>query len=257
MSELSELFKGYCHQKIQSVAADLAPGRREEIIKDLRFSPFRSVVQAWSVLDFYRYEHLFAEGYEKYFGWPDKDMTSEFILEIVHPEDREAFGMLYYLVLEGLMNMPIPVKNIGHFCINYRIRKADGEYVRVLETNNILESDPATNIPLICLSQMSKVAAVPDSGKVSYYFLLFTDDQTSVEIMSQFLREYEPAVNVFSETEIKIVRLIQAGLTSKEIADKVFLSKHSIDKYRKNLLKKTGTASTPQMVNHIQNLGLL
>lgn len=256
MKTLSDTFREYCSEKITSVARDLPAGRREEIIRELKNSPFRSVIQAWSVLDFYRYEHLHAEGYEKYFGWPDEKMTSDFILDIVHPDDREAFGMLYYLCLEGLLHMPIPVKNIGHFCISYRIKTASGDYVRILETNNIIECDAEKNIPLICLSQMNKVDYASDSSRVSYYFLI-RDEHQSVEIMSEFLRQYDPLVNIFSDTEIKIVKHIQAGLTSKEIADKVFLSKHSIDKYRKNLLKKTGSASAPQMVNYLRQIGVL
>jgi DNA-binding CsgD family transcriptional regulator len=256
MNELSQTFREYCTHKITNVASDLPAGRREEIIRELKGSPFRSVIQAWSVLDFYRYEHLHAEGYEKYFGWPDEKVTSDFILEIVHPDDREAFGMLYYLCLEGLLSMPTPVKNIGHFCISYRIKTASGAYVRILETNNIIESDPERNIPLICLSQMNKVDFAGESTRVSYYFLI-RDEHQSVEIMSEYLKQYDPVVNIFSETEIKIVKHIQAGLTSKEIADKVFLSKHSVDKYRKSLLKKTGTSSAPQMINYLAQIGVL
>lgn len=250
-------FRDYCRQKIADVASDLPPGRREEIVGSLKNSPFRAVVQAWSVLDFYSYTHLHAEGYEQYFGWPDKRMSSEFILEIVHPEDREAFGMLYYLVLEGLMNMPIPVEGIGHFCISYRIRTASGNYVRVFETNSIIASDREKNIPLICLSQMSKVDLPGNTSKVSYYFLLFNDEEGSVETMAEFLRQYDPLVNLFSENEIKIVRLIHAGLTSKEIAERVCLSKHSVDKYRKNLLKKTHSTSSAQLVSYMSGLGLV
>jgi DNA-binding CsgD family transcriptional regulator len=256
-NQLFTQFRDYCNSKIANVATDLPPGRREELVGQLKTSPFRSVVQAWSVLDFYQYKHLHAEGYEKIIGWPDEKMSAEFILEIVHPDDQEAFGMLYYLVLEGLMNMPVPVEGIGVFCISYRIRTPRGNFVRVLETNNIIASDPQKNIPLINLSQMAKVDFGEDSNKVSYYFMLVKDESDSVKIMSEFLKQYDPLVNLFSENEIKTVRFIQAGLTSKEIADKIFLSKHSVDKYRKNLLKKTGTNSSAQLVDYMKRIGVL
>ena len=223
----------------------------------MRSSPFRSVVQAWSLLDFYEYRHLHAEGYEKYFGWPDDLMTAEKILEIVHPDDREAFGTLYSLVLQGLQQMPIPVREIGHFCISYRIRRMDGNYVKILETNSIVASDPNANIPLICLSQMSNIGHLDRSQKVEYYFRLFSDCDESIGAMTEILGRYSPVVNVFTETDIRILQLIRQGLTSREIAETLFLSRHAIDKRRKKMLKKTGCANSAQLIKRGQDLGFI
>ncbi|MCA6365303.1 MAG: PAS domain-containing protein [Bacteroidetes bacterium] len=256
MSSVADLFKHYCASKIASRCHDVGAERKQQLIAELKNSPLRQVVQAWSVLDFYTYSHLHTEGYERYFGWPDAEMTSEKILEIVHPDDQEAFAKLYYLVLEGLLAMPVPVKGIGHFCISYRVRTAQGNYIRVLETNNIIESDEQTNTPLICLSQMSRIDFGPPHEKVYYYFVI-TDKDGSVEIMSEYLKQYNPVINVFSENELKIVRLMMQGKTSQEIADTIFLSKHSIDKYRKNLLEKTGSANSASLILHMQSVGVV
>lgn len=255
MENIVSVFKNYCYGNITSKAKDVSPERKQQLVNDLINSPFRSVVQAWSVLDFYDYKHLHAEGYEKYLGWPDSEITSEKILEIVHPDDKEAFTTLYYLVLEGLMNMPTAVKGIGHFCISYRVQTGSGDYVKVLETNAIVESDEEKNIPLICLSQMSRVDLLDKSDKVKYYFLI-NDENDSVQIMAEYLKQYSPVVNVFSDNEIKIVKLMRQGLTSQEIADKIFLSKHTIDKYRKNLLEKTATANTAELLTHMNDIGI-
>lgn len=256
MSSTLDLFKHYCTTKIASRCNDISIAEKEALVNNLKASPFRSVVQAWSVLDFYTYTHLYTEGYERYFGWPDKEMSSEKILEIVHPNDREAFTKLYSLVLEGLLAMPIPVKGIGHFCISYRIQTAQGNFVRILETNNIVESDAATNTPLICLSQMSRIDMPTTSEKVHYYFVI-TNEQHSVQIMSEHLLKYNPIVNVFSENELKIVRLMMLGKTSNEIAAAIFLSKHTIDKYRKKLLEKTGCANSAALITYLQSVGVV
>ncbi|MCU0431986.1 MAG: LuxR C-terminal-related transcriptional regulator [Bacteroidia bacterium] len=256
MTNTVTIFKQYCAAKIASRCNDVSVEHKKQLVDELKNSPLRQVVQAWSVLDFYTYTHLHAEGYERYFGWPDAEMTSEKILEIVHPDDQEAFAKLYYLVLEGLLAMPVPVKSIGHFCISYRIQTAQGNYVRVLETNNIIESDESTNTPLICLSQMSRIDFGTPNEKVYYYFVI-TDKDGSVEIMSEYLKQYNPVVNVFSENELKIVRLMMQGKTSQEIADTIFLSKHTIDKYRKNLLEKTGSANSASLILHMQSVGVV
>lgn len=250
-----DVFKGYCYERVRSRATDVSAEYKEKLVEDLKNSPFRAVVQSWSVLDFYDYKHLYQEGYDKYLEWDSSLISAEKILEIVHPDDKDAFTQLYYLVLEGLMNMPTPVKNIGHFCISYRVQTGTGNYVKVLETNSIIASDEEKNIPLICLSQMSVVDKIDKSDKVKYYFLI-RDENNSVAIMSEYLKQYNPVVNIFSENEIKIIRLMRQGFTSQEIADKIFLSKHTIDKYRKNLLEKTGCANSAELLSHVDDIGI-
>lgn len=252
---ITDVFKSYCHERIRSRANDVDAEAKQRLVEELKNSPFRSVVQSWSVLDFYNYQHLYQEGYEKYLDWPSGAITAEKILEIVHPDDKEAFTKLFYLVLEGLMHMPTPVKNIGHFCISYRVQTGKGNYVKVLETNSIIASDEEKNIPLICLSQMSVVDQIDRSDKVKYYFLI-RDENNSVEIMQGFLQQYNPVTNVFSENEMKIIRLLRQGFTSQEIAEKIFLSKHTIDKYRKNMLEKTGCSNSAELLAHVEDIGI-
>lgn len=253
---LTTLFKDYCRQAITERTVPLSAGKKQQIVDELQSSPFKSVVQAWSVLDFQEYKHLVAEGFDTYFGYDNSYITAENILEIVHPEDQEAFGKLYYLCLEGLMNMPIATKGIGHFCISYRMRDAYGKYHKILETNNILECDPATNIPLINLAQISLSSESAKSSRVSYFFKI-RDEAGSVDTMQQFFSQYDSKINIFTENELKIARLLKQGLTSHDIAQNIFLSKHTIDKYRKNMLSKTECSNTPKLIAYLEDLDLL
>jgi DNA-binding CsgD family transcriptional regulator len=254
--QLNHLFKEYCAHKISSVAQPIPEFRKQEIVESLKYSPFRSVVQAFSVLYFYDYSHLYAEGFDTYFGYRNDQITAEKILDIVHPEDQEAFGKLYYLCLEGLLHMPIPTKEIGHFCISYRMRDANGHYHRILETNNIIESCPVTNIPLVNLAQITVGKGIQKSSKVSYYFKI-KDAKQSVEIMQGFLSQFDSKVNVFTETELRMVELLKLGMNSREVGEKLFLSKHTIDKYRKIMLEKTETRNTPQLIHYLEELELI
>ena len=57
---------------------------------------------------------------------------------------------------------------------------------------------------------------------------------------SKLLPEREEPVNALSSRETEIVQLIAAGMTNKEIAEKLFLSIHTIKTHRKNIIKKIG-----------------
>ncbi|HNQ38534.1 MAG TPA: response regulator transcription factor [Prolixibacteraceae bacterium] len=53
---------------------------------------------------------------------------------------------------------------------------------------------------------------------------------------------------ILSEREIQIVELICAGLPAGEIAEKLFLSKRTVEKHRANILEKTRCRNTANLV---------
>ncbi|RYZ61979.1 MAG: LuxR family transcriptional regulator [Chitinophagaceae bacterium] len=52
-------------------------------------------------------------------------------------------------------------------------------------------------------------------------------------------KKYSAARNVFPRRESEILALLLLGHQSAEIADKLFISKHTVDTHRKKLLSKT------------------
>jgi DNA-binding CsgD family transcriptional regulator len=74
-------------------------------------------------------------------------------------------------------------------------------------------------------------------------FLFYEDDQFLLE---QKFRKYAGLQNgdnenkQLSQREITILKWIVKGLTHQEIADKLFLSIHTVNTHRKNINKKLG-----------------
>lgn len=60
-----------------------------------------------------------------------------------------------------------------------------------------------------------------------------------------------------SVRELDIVRLIGKGYTTKEIADKVFLSPHTIGTHRKNIFRKLGVKSASELLMYSIRSGLI
>ncbi|MNJ81080.1 Oxygen regulatory protein NreC [compost metagenome] len=53
------------------------------------------------------------------------------------------------------------------------------------------------------------------------------------------------------------MELIADGFTNLEIADKIFLSKRTVEGYRQNLIDKTGVKNTAELVKYAFQHGLL
>lgn len=57
--------------------------------------------------------------------------------------------------------------------------------------------------------------------------------------------------------EIEIVKLIAEGLTSQQMADKLFISPRTVETHRANLMKKVGVKNAVELVKKAQQLDLL
>ncbi|WP_285011019.1 response regulator [Pedobacter faecalis] len=52
----------------------------------------------------------------------------------------------------------------------------------------------------------------------------------------------------FTDREMEVLKLIADGLTNAEIADKIFLSKRTVEGHRQALLKKTGARNSASLI---------
>ena len=57
--------------------------------------------------------------------------------------------------------------------------------------------------------------------------------------------------------EIEVLCLIQKGLLSKEIADRLCISIHTVNIHRQNLLRKLGVQNSIEAIRLGQEIGLL
>lgn len=66
----------------------------------------------------------------------------------------------------------------------------------------------------------------------------------------------EPEVKLTSR-EIEITKLISEGLTSHQIADKLFISPRTVETHRANLMKKIGAKNSIELVKTVEKMGVI
>lgn len=84
----------------------------------------------------------------------------------------------------------------------------------------------------------------------------------SIEILNNILKQPQKSglINIneeLTEREDEILLLICKGLTNNEIADRLGLSKRTVDKHRENLLQKTQSKNTANLVIYAIKNGIM
>ena len=59
---------------------------------------------------------------------------------------------------------------------------------------------------------------------------------------------FSPSHEVLTRREKQVLELLLLGMSSRKIAEELNISRQTVDKHRKNMLKKTGIRSSAEMV---------
>ncbi len=78
--------------------------------------------------------------------------------------------------------------------------------------------------------------------------ILETIRQESIDVNDLDIQELNCEPVVISEREIEIITMIAEGYTNNEIAEKLFLSPHTVNTHRKNIMQKLGVNNTAAIV---------
>jgi len=81
--------------------------------------------------------------------------------------------------------------------------------------------------------------------------------QTITDRLLEFESEKEEIDTKLSKRELEILTLVAKGKTTNEIAQKLFISVHTVNSHRKNMLKKLGLKSPIELVTYAMDKGLV
>jgi DNA-binding NarL/FixJ family response regulator len=74
-------------------------------------------------------------------------------------------------------------------------------------------------------------------------------EKANFKLSNRVIKKYS-----LTKRETEIIELVVQGKSSKEIADLLFISKHTVDTHRRNILHKTNTENTSRLVSLIATL---
>ncbi len=187
----------------------------------------------------------------KMLGIKPEELTSYHFKEATHPDDlkRHELGLVQLFKIAH----DIFVEKTGYKIIstNFRLRNPTGNYGNYLIQGYFFYS-PAP-VATVYLLHLCTDISWCKKMKHGFHYYLGND-------LSYFRYPDEALLmkgNIFSVREFQIIKLIKEGLDSEQIADKIFLSKHTVNKHRKNILDKTGHPHMSFLIYSLHEQGLL
>ena len=102
--------------------------------------------------------------------------------------------------------------------------------------------------------------AVKETGRGNKFFcgqILETIQRASIDVNDIDFESFSCEPIVLSERELGIIIHIAEGLTNTQIADQLFLSTHTVDTHRKNIMAKVGVKNTAGIVMYAVKTNLI
>lgn len=188
---------------------------------------------------------------KKVLGYTPEEFEKVEFFSIYHPEDRDP---IIGIVLEA-HNHLIEKKEIKVFdtqmTITGRMLHKDGHYLHIQHV-----------ISYSVLSEngfgVKSFNIITDISNVPFHQVTGHLKCDCMEIGSNFsaLHKSESEALSLTNREKEILKQLYLGKSSKQISDELFISKHTVDKHRGNMLTKVGAANTQELIAKVLASGV-
>lgn len=208
------------------------------------------------VVDVYRCRYAFASSnFVDILGYDSHKITTlerqgDYLESRIHPDDLSQLKTLQVNLGKFIYGLPLEQRNDYCNIYSFRVLNAKQKYVRVISKHQVLEQGCNGKAWLV-LGNMDIAPNQKESGRVDCSVVnlksgaIFSPDLLSVTTIN------------LTERELEILHLIQKGLLSKEIANKLSISIHTVNIHRQNLLRKLGVQNSIEAINIGIKSGLL
>ncbi len=178
-------------------------------------------------------------------GYEPGEITAEFLMNKIHPEDKPYFLLFEDWVTSYWKTIPAEKYKNYKFQYDVRFKRKDDKYARILmqyvqlnydEQNMYHSFHCHTDISHIKPNGEPCCSLIGLDGEPSFY---------NIKDGNTFSRSYD----LFTNREREILKLIVASRSSKQIAEELFISLHTVNTHRKNILAKASVGTPVELVS--------
>lgn len=202
-----------------------------------------------------------SQNFTRIFGYPRKlfmEGDLQFLVKHIHPDDLPSFISFAETSTLNATPWKEAGENAIHECCS-RIKHGIGKWIWIRQRVIVLSVTADRHIDTALLlfddCTVAKQAALDEhvslveksrkNSKLLQLLAPVTDARAQREKLLHLPEEYAS----LTSREKEIMQLVSHGFSSKEIALKLFISRHTVESHRKHILHKLSVKNAPQMVH--------
>ena len=208
-------------------------------------------------LDYAREDfHLLTRGMERMLGYNHlawQELGLDALRAALHPEDRPCLREIRKKILSLTLELPAAQRHQISFAYCLRVQAAGGRSL-TLSFHQVFTAFNADGTPrrdFVIVTDVSYLKRQP-----LCILQARLQDDAGDRIYRSVTFHTKPKIK-FSPREIDVLKLVASGLSSKEIADQLFISYNTVSTHRKKLMKKAGVKKALDLVRYAREQGLL
>jgi DNA-binding CsgD family transcriptional regulator len=173
----------------------------------------------------------------------------DFTIDLYNKDDVKLYNeKIFPERLALIKTIPATEHRNYVFSYNFRMKNSRGEFVNLLQRNCFIQSDK-NGSPLISLGMVINIEHYKKENPVIQLVEKISLDHLSAETVYKKVYYLHDENNIFSKREKEVLLWVTDGLTSKEIADKLFISEGTVINHRKNMIQKSGTKNVAELIS--------
>jgi DNA-binding CsgD family transcriptional regulator len=184
-------------------------------------------------------------------GINPEEVTPYHFMEAAHNDDIQRLNLGRSKIIKLAQEIFIAGKGDILMSTNYRFRNPSGGYSNTLIQGYLFYS----LIPYKTVFFFKLHTNIDWYKKIKYGYHYYIGNNLSYFRFPD--EELMRTGHVFSNREFEIIRLIESGMSSEQIAEKLFLSPYTVNTHRANILAKTEKPHISDLIYELKESGLL
>jgi len=182
---------------------------------------------------------------ETILGYAPSSVTIPLFMDCIHPEDRPWF--LAFETRTAMFLSELPIQKLMKYKVRYdfRFKKKNGDYIRVLHQVAVVEHDETGGI-IRTLGVHTDITHLKREGRPVMSFIGIEGEPSylDIDVKSKFIENKK----ILTNREKEILKLLMEGKLSKEVSDILNISKQTVDTHRKNMLRRNSLNNTGELI---------
>jgi DNA-binding CsgD family transcriptional regulator len=178
-------------------------------------------------------------------------LTPYHFKEAIHPDDLKRHGLGIAKLYKTAHELFVAKKGDMLISTNFRLRNITGNYTNQLVQCYLFYKEPPLDT-VYMININTDIDWCKNLRNGLHYYV--GNDLSNFRYPDEELLRKSHS---FTDREFEIIRLIQSGLISEQIAKKLFVSTYTINTHRRNILDKTGKAHISDLIYDLEEQGLL